>query len=67
MRPMQGSPCGTEQVGQWSQDRGASPGRVAPLSVVKAGYSARYRICTGYAQLAQISKRCSTCIHVAAV
>ena len=37
------------------------------LSVVKAGYSARYRICTGYAQLAQISKRCSTCIHVAAV
>ena len=26
-----------------------------PLSVVKAGYSARYRICTGYAQLAQIS------------
>ena len=43
--------------------------RVVPLllSVVKAGYSARYRICTGYAQLAQISKRCSTCIHVAAV
>ena len=40
---------------------------VAPLSVVKAGYSARYRICTGYAQLAQISKRCSTCVHVAAV
>ena len=37
------------------------------LSVVKAGYSAMYRICTGYAQLAQISKRCSTCIHVAAV
>ena len=37
------------------------------LSVVKAGYSARYRICTGCAQLAQISKRCSTCIHVAAV
>ena len=35
--------------------------------VVKAGYSARYRISTGYAQLAQISKRCSTCIHVAAV
>ena len=37
------------------------------LSVVKAGYSAGYRICTGYAQLAQLSKRCSTCIHVAAV
>ena len=40
---------------------------ISALSVVKAGYSARYRICTGYAQLAQISKRCSTCVHVAAV
>ena len=26
------------------------------LSVVKAGYSARYRICTGYAQLAKFQR-----------